>query len=124
MSIDYDRLRELAEKHSPAPWTTVDTYDDGKPRPDTSRLMRDARGEYIGVMHHPDAELAALAPELAREVLELNNELWRLRDEAGHLSALLRREMQQEVADGNNHTASTINAIQWRLEHLLNGDTE
>lgn len=89
MSIDYDRLREMVEKHSPAPWAAIDKNDDGKPRPATSRLMRDADGEYLGIMHHPDAELAALAPDMAAELLRLRDGIKTLADEKRALAEQL-----------------------------------
>lgn len=75
MEIDYDRLHTLVGERSPGPWQAVGQYDDGSSRPDTSRLMRSGDGEYLGIMHGPDAELAALAPELARELLWIRKEL-------------------------------------------------
>lgn len=114
MRVDYDRLRELLEKHSPAPWTAIDKNDDGKPRPDTSRLMRDADGEYLGIMHHPDAELAALAPDMARELLRLRRELTDLRDlmqtNAGYL-----RKNGHDIAANWNHTHAH------RLDRIIEG---
>lgn len=80
MSFDYDRLQELADTANPGPWELLDEYADGEPRPDTSRMLRGAGGEYLGIMHTPDAQLAALAPELARELLRLRDEIQATRD--------------------------------------------
>lgn len=119
MSFDYDRLREMVEKHSPAPWAAIDKYDDGKPRPDTSRLMRGADGEYLGIMHHPDAELAALAPELARELIRLHDGVKSVRDGMADLHHAGRVYRTKK-------TNATIPAhsIARHLTGLLNGDAE
>lgn len=79
MSIDYEQLRELLDESAPAPWEARAIYDDGAPRPDTSRDMR-AGDEYIGIMHAPYADLAALAPELAYELLALRDKVAQLCD--------------------------------------------
>lgn len=117
MSIDYDRLREMVEKHSPAPWAAIDKNDDGKPRPATSRLMRDADGEYLGIMHHPDAELAALAPDMARELLRLRRELTDLRDLMHTNAGYLRKNGHDIAADWTENHAL-------RLAQIMKGDTE
>jgi hypothetical protein len=75
MNSNYDWLEELLAKTSPGPWEVVGEYDDGEPRPDTSRMMRSFNGDYLGIMQDPDAKLAALAPALAREVLRIHKGL-------------------------------------------------
>ena len=70
-------LQRLLDQAAPGPWTALATYDDGAPRPDTTREMR-AAGEYLGIMHTPNAELAAAAPDLAQEVLRLRRRLSRI----------------------------------------------
>ena len=75
MSSNYDWLEELLSEASPGPWVAVGEYEDGEPRPDTSRMMRSFNGDYLGIMHTPDAKLAALAPALAREVLRTHKVL-------------------------------------------------
>ena len=117
MSTDYDRLRELLETHSPAPWAAIGKYDDGKPRPDTSRLMRGADGEYLGIMHQPDAELAALAPELARELLRQRDGVEVIRDRCANLARSARAAGMHTLA---NEMYATVKA----LAELLEGDTE
>lgn len=113
MSIDYDRLRELLEKHSPAPWAAIGEDDNGKPRPDTSRLMRGADGEYLGIMHHPDAELAALAPDMARELLRLRDGVKQVADDLGE---------KAEYAPNIPRQAAYAEAER-AINELLNGDT-
>lgn len=79
MSIDYDRLRELLDEATPGPWEAVGEYADGRPRPDTSRRICGDGAKYLGIMHTPDAELAALAPELAKQVLNYHYAVGQLR---------------------------------------------
>lgn len=67
-------LQRLLDEATPGPWEALATYDDGAPRPDTTREMR-AAGEYLGIMHAPNAELAALSPDLAQEVIALRSKL-------------------------------------------------
>lgn len=68
MNIDYAHLRELVDAATPGPWRAVSYYRDGEKRPDDSCLIK-VGNEYLGIMHGADAELTALAPELARELL-------------------------------------------------------
>ena len=67
-------LKRLLAETSPGPWEALATYGNGAPRPDTTREMR-AAGEYLGIMHAPNAELAALSPDLAQEVIALRSKL-------------------------------------------------
>lgn len=67
-------LKRLLAETTPGPWEALATYDDGAPRPDTTREMR-AAGEYLGIMHTPNFTLAALAPSLADEVLRMREAL-------------------------------------------------
>ena len=71
--LSTSNLKRLLDEATPGPWTALATYDDGAPRPDTTREMR-AAGEYLGIMHTPNAELAAAAPDLAQEVLRMRTE--------------------------------------------------
>ena len=70
MTIDYDRLAELLDTATPGPWRAIPNYNDGQPRPDDSCLIK-VGDEYLGIMHGPDADLTALAPDMARELLRL-----------------------------------------------------
>ncbi|PIS66325.1 hypothetical protein AZH46_07030 [Corynebacterium striatum] len=67
-------LQHLLDRTTPGPWEALDLYSDGAPRPDTTREMR-AAGEYLGIMHAPNAELAALSPDLADEILRMREAL-------------------------------------------------
>lgn len=117
MSFDYDRLRELVDEHTPGPWELVGEYADGEPRPDTSRMLRGAGGEYLGIMHHPDAELAALAPTLARELLRLRDGV---EQQITHLEALLAAAESR----GHHGFARPIQARVAELTGLLEGDNK
>lgn len=79
MRVDYDRLDELLLEATTGPWEAWGEYDDGAPRPDTSRLIK-AGDKYLGIMHVPDAELAALAPQLGKEILIMRCLLTHLRN--------------------------------------------
>lgn len=72
--ISPERSRELREGAQRGPWKAVDEDDNGKKRPDTSRLMRSASGEYLGIMHGQDAHLAAAAPDLAETIAGMTYE--------------------------------------------------
>lgn len=119
MSIDYDRLRKLEDTATPGPWK-VSEYADGRSRTDTSRMLRGAGTKYLGIMHDPDAKLAALAPELAYELLGLIDEITEARD---------------RVADELERTPAELEAARITLRaerehfldfcnHLLEGETE
>lgn len=68
-------LKRLLAEATPGPWEARGYYTDGEPRPDDSYQMRDAGGEYLGIMHDQNAHLAALAPPLAQEVIRLRSKL-------------------------------------------------
>lgn len=73
--ITTTHLKCLLEKAASGPWEARDNYLDDGTRPDDSYQMRDAAGDYLGIMHGQDSYLAALAPELARELLVLRDAL-------------------------------------------------
>lgn len=62
-----EQIHELLDNATPGPWEARATYANGTPRQDTSRQMR-AGDQYLGIMHAPDAYLAAAAPDLAEIV--------------------------------------------------------
>lgn len=125
MTIDYDRLRALADKASPGPWT-VD-IDEGW---GTVIVANESghelswgdqvRFEMEAGQSKVDPHLVALAPELARELLRLRDEIKRTRD---------------RVADELEHIPEELHCARITLyterDHflafcndLLNGDTE
>lgn len=117
MSIDYDRLREqlhttTGQENSRAPWQVGNQDADGY------FDVRDA--DYNPVawrMTRKEAELVALAPDMARELLRLRRELTDLRDlmwtNAGHL----RKDGHAIAADWTENHAL-------RLARIMQGDTE
>lgn len=84
MTIDYDKLAELLDTATPGPWRAIPNYNDGEPRPDDSCLIK-VGDEYLGIMHGPDAGLAAAAPDLAKQVLNYHYAVGQLR----HLLTLM-----------------------------------
>ena len=63
-------LKRLLEQAAPGPWHVWDAYEDEDYRPDTALQLHDVDGEYLGLMHLQNPYLAALAPDLAQEVLQ------------------------------------------------------
>lgn len=61
-------LKRLLAEATPGPWDARRDYSE------TYHLF-DAEDEYLGIMHDQDAHLAALAPNLAQEVLRLRSKL-------------------------------------------------
>lgn len=68
-----EQVHELLKNATPGPWEARASYADGTPRQDTSRHMR-AGDKYLGIMHVPDADLAAAAPDLAALVAGMHYE--------------------------------------------------
>ena len=79
--ITTTHLKCLLEKAASGPWEARDNYLDDGTRPDDSYQMRDAAGDYLGIMHVQDSYLAAHAPELAQEVINLRDALGYLVEE-------------------------------------------
>ena len=118
MTIDYDRLRELADEHTPGPWAR---------HPDQPRALCNLGTKFL--VHHemvknrgmePSAEdvanteLIALAPDMARELLRLRDGLTELANEFG---------AKAEVAPNIPRKVAFIEANH-ALTYLLEGDTE
>lgn len=87
MSIDYDRLRELANEHTPGPWEQAPRGQIGNRelRAIVALVGGDESGEQIGDCNlEADRELIALAPDLAAEVIRLREGLVRLQRDMRH----------------------------------------
>lgn len=115
MSIDYDRLRALAEYSTPGPWRTDEhPYMDGQ-------SVYEAEGfEVAQHLSGFNAELVALAPDLARELLRLRDGVQYIRgtcDLAYFFSTLL--DTPEHKAVGAN-----LKEVRNLLDRLLEGDTE
>lgn len=78
--LSTSNLKRLLAEATPGPWEARGYYMDGEPRPDDSRQIHGTGGGYLGMMHGTDSHLAALAPELAQEVLRMRREIAELRD--------------------------------------------
>ena len=130
MSFDYDRLRELADEHTPGPWE-VEQFEEqyaGCP-PNTKFYLGSDDMQGIAVCEVSDRyyeqaknnfEFMALAPDMARELLRLRDEIERTRD---------------RIADELERTPAELRAARITLyterehfhdfcNHLLEGDTE
>ena len=116
MSIDYDKLAELLDTATPGPWRAIPNYDDGEPRPDDSCLIK-VGDEYLGIMHGPDADLTALAPDMARELLRLRRDLTDLRD-------LMYTHAGYQRKDGYSTAADWTENHAYRLTRIIQGDTK
>lgn len=79
--LSTSNLKRLLDQTTPGPWHVWDAYEDEDYRPDTALQLHGADGEYLGIMHGQDAHLAALAPELAQEVLRMREALQALREQ-------------------------------------------
>lgn len=119
MSIDYDRLRELAGEHTPGPWEQAPRGQIGNRelRTIVALVGGDESGEQIGDCNlEADRELIALAPDMARELLRLRRELTDLRDlmwtHAGHH----RKDWDVVAASWTENHAH-------RLARIMQGDT-
>ena len=123
MSIDYDRIRELTDEHTPGPWVR---------HPDQPRALCNLDTKFL--VHHemvtnrgmePSAEdvantaLIALAPDMARELLRLRDEVGKLRE-----MCLLERDAAFQETPMRAGEVGAFNVCADQLTGLLNGDTE
>lgn len=85
-------LKRLLNEATPGPWHVWDAYEDEEYRPDTALQLHGVDGEYLGIMHGPDAHLTAMTLDLAQEVLRMREELidW-ANDEARAHNALVKQ---------------------------------
>lgn len=129
MSIDYDRLKELQDKATPGPWEVKaeetsscgDLIEGLAAWVEADNELVFGRGMEIEAIEAGEEltnlALAALAPDLARELLRLRRELTDLRDlmhtNAGHL----RKDGHAIAADWTENHAL-------RLAQIMKGDTE
>ena len=78
MSIDYDRLRKLADEHTPGPWQ-CDVFEDG---PEVYVETAD-HSIVADTTDAADGRLIALAPDMARELLALRDGVKQVADDLG-----------------------------------------
>ena len=120
MSIDYDRLRELANEHTPGPWeqATRGQIGNRELRTIVALVGGDESGEQIGDCSlEADRELIALAPDMAHELLRLRRELTDLRDTMHTQAESLRNYGHRMSAANTEHHA-------FLLDLIIQGDTE
>lgn len=122
MSIDYDRLRKLADEHTPGPWEQAIRGQIG------NRALRmivafvggDESGEEIGDSTlEADRELIALAPDMARELLRLRDGIEVIRDYCAGVTTVCRSSGNPDAPA----IARELGAVDRTLADLLNGDT-
>ena len=115
MTIDYDRLRALGECASPGPWRTDEhPYMDGQ-------SVYDAEGlEIAQHLSGNNAELVALAPDMARELLRLRDEITKTRDRIK--DEIERTPAELQAAKITLHTERVH--MLGLCAHLLSGDYE
>lgn len=114
-------IQRLLAEATPGPWEARGYYMDGEPRPDDSHQIRSADGEYLGIMHGPDAHLTAMTPDLAQENLRMREELigW-ANDEARAHNALVKRTPEA----GGAGTITTHKTIYNRIWEILGDHDE
>lgn len=102
-------LKCLLERSEPGPWEERKSYRDGGHRVDDSRQIISAAGEYMGIMYETDVSLAALAPQLAEELIRLRDALGYLLEET-RLAAENSDDVvvQKRVADAIKTTVAKI----------------
>lgn len=129
MSFDYDRLRDVfMQVDVPFPWK-VDVRP-SKHHPEVTKFQvvglddsvvveMEAEGEYAEVVER-DLNFIALAPDMARELLRLRDEIEKTRDRITDETARLPAELEAAritLRTEREHFLDFCN-------HLLEGDTE
>lgn len=128
MSIDYNRLRELRDEHTPGPWeqATRGQIGNRELRMIVALVGGDESGEQIGDCNlEADRELIALAPNMARELLRLRDGVRELVESKRDAAGALHEHASTGVLPQHLHNAAT--AVEFmcdNLTDLLNGDTE
>lgn len=121
MTIDYDRLRELADEHTPGPWVRHPDQPRALCNLDTKFLVHHEmvtnRGMEPSAEDVANTELIALAPDMARELLRLHRELV-------DLCALMVSHADSLHLDGHHYAAKHIFNHTNRFTRILEGDTE
>lgn len=120
MSIDYDRIQGLTDKHTPGPWVRHPDQPRALCNLDTKFLVHHEivknRGMEPSAEDVANTELIALAPDMARELI-------RLRDGSSQLLAKKRAAVER-LYSTDPVTAAILEAMCDELENLLNGDPE
>ena len=121
MTIDYDRLREMSNNASPSPWTVKDDdYGEVIVANESGHDMTwgdQVRFEMYAGDKNVDPHLVALAPDMAKELLRLRDELTSLRNLMWTHAGYLRKDMFHTAADWTEDHAL-------RLDRIMKGDAE
>lgn len=121
MRIDYDRLKELADKATPGPWVRHPDQPRALCNLDTKFLVHHEmvtnRGMEPSAEDVANTELIALAPDMARELLRLRRELTDLRN-------LMHTHGSHLYRDGQSTAANWAHDHAQRLNRIIQGDTE
>lgn len=133
MSIDYDRLRELLDKSTPSPWKFHEeqewehvagpeyppmlTYVEHTVEGNDGEQLFGQFNSTVLEERPGNLRLAALAPDMARELLRLQNGIERVLAQMNDNATTLRRLEQHNIAFHTEQYARM-------LTDLLNGDTE
>lgn len=133
MSIDYDRLRELRDKSTPSPWKFHEeqewehvagpeyppmlTYVEHTVEGSDGGLLFGNSNDTVLEEHPDNLRLAALAPDMAAELLRQRDGIERVLAQMNDHAATLRRLEHHNVAFYTEQYAHL-------LTDLLNGDTE
>ena len=133
MSIDYDRLRELRDEATPGPWEFREEQEwEHVAGPEYPPMLTRVEHTVEGNGGEPlfgnsndavleerpgNLRLAALAPDMARELLRLRDELADLRDLMHTHAGYLHRDGQRTAADYAHDHAH-------RITRIMQGDTE
>lgn len=127
MKIDYDRLRELADKASHGPWEVEEIAEQYVGYPAVTKFYlgsEDMQNIAVGEAtdrHYDQAEsnfaLITLTPDMARELLRLRDRLANLTDRL----AILHDEAR---IYGNPNGADAYDFAIQEIARILNGDTE
>lgn len=135
MSVDYDRLRELRAEATPGPWEFHEEQEwehvaGPEYPPMLTRVEHTVEGndgeplfgnfnDTVLEEHPGNLRLAALAPDMARELLRLRDGVEQLRE-----MCLLERDAARHETPARRGVANTFHTCAERLTNLLEGDTE
>lgn len=127
MKIDYDRLKELADKAGPGPWEVEEIAEQYVGYPAVTKFYlgsEDMQNIAVGEAtdrHYDQAgnnfALITLAPDMAHELLRLREGIEVIRDYCASVGRNAR-------AEGIHTIANEMYANARALTDLLNGDSE
>lgn len=134
MSIDYDRLEDLLNERTTGQWQSHDYEPDPYCYPGATRFVIAADWDRVEIAEGhagpstkspeyarkaSDFALMALAPDMARELLRLRDEVEKLRE-----MCLLERDAAFQETPMRAGEVEAFNICADQLTDLLNGDTK